>query len=209
MNYRKDYSCFKFGTCTVPDGERGDWKISTFEITEDGARFHNLRAMINRSRYQMVFPGTYRRLSHRNRGVIMSNTTMEIDTNREAYYASHGRVIINGLGLGMLLEGILAKTDSNGDPSVSFVRVIEIDADVIALVGPHFAHDPRVEIVHSDALTYKPPKGEPPFDYAWHDIWDTICGDNLPSMAALGRKWSKKRAHSQGWWVRDECRRIA
>lgn len=200
---------FRFGTCTVPDGERGDWRISTFTITEDDARLNNLRAAMRGERLQMVDPGTYRRLTCKGRGVIMSNTPMEIITNRDAYNAARGRVLINGLGLGMLLEGILAKRNHGTERKVDYVRVIEVDADVIALVGPHFAHDPRVEIVHADALTYVPPKGEPPFDFAWHDIWDTISGDNLPTMAQLGRKWGKRRAHAQSWWVRDECRRRA
>ena len=196
-------SAFRFGTCTVPDGERGDWRISTFEISADEARFANLRAAIKGDRLAMVYPGTYKKLTHKRRGVIMSNTPMEIRTNREAFRAATGRVLVNGLGLGMLLEGILSK------PDVTFVRVIEIDADVIALVGPHFARDPRVEVVHADAHAYAPPKGETPFDYAWHDIWDTISGDNLSSMAILGRKWNRRRALSSGFWVRDECRRLA
>lgn len=50
----------------------------------------------------------------------------------------------------MLLEAVLAK------PCVAAVRVVEIDADVIALVGPRFAADPRLEIVHGDAFEHTP-----------------------------------------------------
>lgn len=187
---------FELGTCTVPDGERGDWKIDTFTVTEDQARLESMRAICGGRGYAAIRAGTYRRLTHNRRGVVMSNTRMEVMTNMDAYIAATGRVLINGLGLGMLLEAILSK------PDVTYVRVIEKEPDVIALVGPHFADDPRVEIVQADALTYAPAKGEA-FDYAWHDIWDAICEDNLAEMATLGRRYGKRRAARQGWWARD------
>lgn len=190
---------FKFGTVTVPDGKRGDWEISTFTLTDSDVLMDNLRAMRD-GNYEMVcYPGTYRRLTHKKRGCIMSNTSMEIITAREVYDDATGRVLINGLGLGMVLEGVLSK------PDVTFVRVIEFDADVIALVAPHFANDPRVEIVHADAYEYKPAKGET-FDYVWHDIWDEISADNLPLMAKLCRKYGHKAA-KQGVWSRKQARR--
>lgn len=189
---------FRLGTCTVPDGEKGPWKITTFTISPEDEKLYNIRVLMNGTPGLRVRAGTYRRLS-RNGTVVMSNTPMEVATNREAYMAATGRVLINGLGLGMLLEAILSK------PDVTYVRVIEIDQDVIDLVGPHFAHDPRVEIVHADAMTYKPAKGEH-FDYAWHDIWDDISGDNLPQMATLGRRYNKRVATKQGWWSREWVR---
>lgn len=187
----------KLGGCTVPDGERGDWSIKTFTLTEDDVRMANLRANL-RSRVMYCPAGTYRKLVHKRRGVVMSNTPMEILTNREAFNAATGRVLINGLGMGMLLEAILSK------PCVTYVRVVEIDPDVIALVGPHFASDPRVEIIQADALSYKPAKGER-FDYAWHDIWDDICSDNLEQMRVLARRYNKRVAtRGQGFWSRDQ-----
>lgn len=191
---------FRLGQVTVPDGEKGPWKIDTFTITEDQARYDNMRFAIQGYGIMMVDPGTYKRLTHKQRGVVMSNTRMEILTNMEAYNSATGKVLINGLGMGMLLEAILHK------PDVTHVRVIEIDQDVIDLVGPHFASDPRVEIIHADAFTYKPQKGEY-FDYVWHDIWDNISSDNLPEMAKLGRKYNKRIAAKQGWWSRDYVRR--
>lgn len=190
---------FELGTCTVPDGECGNWKIDTFSISEEEARFENMRTMFGGRGHMRVSPGTFRRLTCKGRGVIMSNTRMEIITNYDAYRSATGRVLINGLGLGMLLEAILSK------PDVTYVRVIEKEADVISLVAPHFANDSRVEIVHADALVYKPESGAT-FDYAWHDIWDAISGDNLSDMATLGRRYGKRRASNQGWWARDIIR---
>ncbi len=146
-----------------------------------------------------IDPGRYVRLYHRDRGVVMSNTPMEVRTNWEAYRKATGRVLLNGLGLGMLLEGILSK------PDVTHVRVIEVDAQVIRLVAPHFASDPRVQVVHANALEYRPARGER-FDYAWHDIWDSISEDNLPVMATLGRRYNRRVAMAQGFWGRDIIR---
>ncbi len=191
-----DTTTFKLGHSTVPCGRQGPWSLEEFEISESEAALNNMRCMWNRQRVFMLSPGRYKRLVHDQRGVVMSNTAMEIRSNREAWRAATGHVLINGLGMGMLLEAILAK------PDVTAVRVIEIDADVIALVGPHFAHDPRVTIVHADAYAYKPARGEV-FDFAWHDIWDDITVDNLKNMARLTRKYRRPRVKAQAVWSRS------
>lgn len=196
-NAKQKIEPFQLGTCTVPNGKRGPWTIDSFSVSKDQAFMFNMSHV--RTPTQWIEPGRYRRLSHRTRGVVMSNTPMEVNTNREAYVCATGRVIVNGLGMGMLLEALLSK------PDVSYVRVIEIDPDVIGLVGHHFASDRRVEIVQADALTYRPAKGET-FDYAWHDIWDDICQDNLKQMATLGRRYNRYVATKQGFWSRGIIR---
>lgn len=192
---------FVFGTVSVPDGQRGPWAIETFTVSEAEAKWHNVRCDINRRRLDRIAPSTYRRLVHAQRGVIMSNTPMEVFTNRSGLRQATGRVLVNGLGLGMFVEGLLSK------PDVTYVRVIEIDADVIALVGPQFAHDPRVEIVHADALIYRPAVGEQ-FDYVWHDIWDDVCADNLAQMTTLSRRYGHRTNH-QACWSRDMIKAYA
>ena len=195
-------SVFELGTSTVPCGRRGPWAVEEFEISEREARFHNGMASFRPGgRVFQVRPGRYKRLLHAHRGVVMSNTPMEVMTNRQALNASRGFVLINGLGMGMLLEAVLAK------PEVERVRVVEIDEDVIGLVGPHFANDSRVEIVHADAHAYQPPKAER-YDFVWHDIWDNITADNLESMKALTRKYRRPRAANQACWSRDLIRAI-
>ncbi len=187
------------GTSTVPCGQRGDWSLETFEISEKDAALANVNCY-GRGRHMFcVAPGKFKRLIHRKRGVVMSNTRMEVRTNQEALAQATGKVLINGLGMGMLLEAILAK------PCVTSVRVIEVDADVIALVGPHFANDPRVEIINADAYEYNPARGEV-FDFVWHDIWDDVCADNLSDMSRLVRKYRKPCAKAQGVWSRELIR---
>jgi len=85
------------------------------------------------------------------------------------------------------------------------VTVVEKSKDVISLVAKHYLGDHRVTIVNADAYLYKPPKGVK-YDAVWHDIWDNICGDNLPEMTRLHRKYGK-RADWQGSWCRSLCRR--
>ena len=107
------------------------------------------------------------------------------------------RILINGLGLGVCLAAIL-----ESDVPEKIV-VVEKSEDVIKLVGPTFENDSRVEIIHADALEYKPPKGEK-YDAVWHDIWPNICSDNLESMKKLHRKYGR-RAAWQGSWARGLC----
>lgn len=187
---------YTFGFVPFHTASAGDWTVSPFEVSPEEAKFHNLRCQINGRRLHMIAPGRYMKLEHRARGIVMSNTPMEVRTNRAAYRAARGRVLINGLGLGMLLDGILRKEE------VESVRVIEVDKDVISLVAPRFVDNPKFELVHADAFEYHPEKGEV-FDYVWHDIWDDVCLDNKAQMKKLVARYRKPRALAQGVWSRD------
>jgi spermidine synthase len=90
-------------------------------------------------------------------------------------------------------------------PEVERVTVIEKSEDVIVLVAPSFSKDNRVQIILADAFEYQPPKGVR-YGAVWHDIWDTICGDNLPSMHRLHRKYGR-RTEWQNSWCRELCER--
>jgi hypothetical protein len=189
----------KFGDSTVPIGKAGPWRIDTVEIPDSfETTMANMRMARDGNAYAMYKPGWYKRLSHAARGTVMSNTPMEINTNYEAYAAATGRVLVGGLGMGMLLEGLLHK------PDVSFIRVLEIDEHVIRLVAPHFSGQ-RVEIVRGNVMDYKP-TGSESYDYAWFDIWDSIDEENLPEMATLGRRWNKRHARKCGFWAREQIR---
>jgi hypothetical protein len=78
---------------------------------------------------------------------------------------------------------------------------------VIALVGPSYAADPHLTIVHADAFAYQPPPGRR-YAMVWHDIWDRISATNLASMAALMRKF-EPIADWQGCWAEDLSVRCA
>jgi spermidine synthase len=178
----------------IPEGQSGDYRIEHFSVSEDRSRQTAIRAW----RDEYVPAGDYTRLMRRGT-VVMSDTPMEMRTNWPIISAARGRVLINGLGIGMVLQRILAK------PEVEHVVVVEISDDVIKLVGPSFAGDSRVTIIHADALEYAPPSGER-FDVVWHDIWDDVCSDNLPDMRKLHRRYGKRSAW-QASWRREDCER--
>ena len=185
----------------VPDGISGDWKVSTFEVSEKDANFFNLRAALKPG-YRIIDSGTYKKLTCNNQ-IVMSNTPAEIADHLGFIYEaerSGGNILINGLGLGVALRAIL-KYDN-----VKAVTVIEKSKDVIKLVAPSLQDDARVNIINADAYDWKPPK-EVRYNVVWHDIWENICEDNLPEMTRLHRKYGK-RADWQSSWCKELCKRL-
>ena len=140
-----------------------------------------------------IEPGTYTRLMC-GRTLVMSDTDAEFMEHYTPVYNAEGRVLLNGLGLGVGLAAMLTK------PEVEHVTVIEKSEDVIALVGPHY-DGPRVTIIHADALEWRPAKGAR-FSVVWHDIWNYICKDNLDDMKRLHRAYGRRCDH-QGSWGRE------
>lgn len=185
----------------VPDGVSGPWKVETFTISEQESNTSKLRALITGNPGIYVPAGTYKRLTCLGE-VVMSNTLMEVNTNMEFINRATGRVLINGLGLGMVLTEILKKD------SVDSVTVVERSQDVINLTAPSFAHDPRVKIVHSCAFDYTPEDGEV-FDVAWHDIWTYISPENLDEMWKLEDKLRPYVKGYQESWAKTECIRMS
>ena len=187
-----------FTTVDVPEGESGDWKVSRFTPDEFGRMLHNLKQP-----HRRIGKGPYTQLTHHG-SIIMSDTPAEI---RDLYPLmgdrSHGRMLFNGLGLGVALQGALDQ------PAVEHVTALEISPDVIALVGEYWKarYGERLTIVEADAFTWKPPKGVR-YDAVWHDIWPTICGKHWPEMSKLHRKYGR-RCDWQDSWCRYETRRAA
>jgi hypothetical protein len=185
---------------TVPEGKRGPWSVERFKVTKREASMGNLQAMMHGR--GSIRPGWYTKLQHARRGLIMSDTPDEMRDHYAAVCRAKDHTLINGLGIGMVLAAILKK------PEVTKVTVVEICPDLVALVGPHYLKDRRVEIIVADAYSYQPPKGIR-YGAVWHDIWDEFCGDNLDSMTPLKRKYGR-RTDWQGCWgeayIRARCR---
>jgi SAM-dependent methyltransferase len=156
-------------------------------------------------------PGWYTSLQHRDRGLVMSDIPAEVAGALPfldfAESVPGSRILIAGLGLGIVPARLLRFGD------VARIDVVEIDADVIALVtgdadedAPNdWAADPRLHVHHADALTWKPPAGMA-WDAAWFDVWDTVSSKNLPSMKRLHRRYARRVARGRMWsWERAEC----
>lgn len=186
----------------LPEGQSGDWKIEKFTVDADAARLEMLRSMFSSSRGRGVPEGAYTRLMRRGT-VVMSDTPDEIRDHLEPIREATGNVLINGLGLGVVLQGVLEK------PGVAHATVIELSSDVIELVGKYYQkrYGDRLTIVQADAYAYKPPKNTR-YNVCWHDIFDNICTDNLPQMTRLKRKYGRI-CDWQGCWGEEICREYA
>ena len=196
-NYYAEYKV------TVPEGKSGIWSVEKFTVSQRDAKFFNLRQAINSHRgYRPISHGKYTRLAREGAwDAIMTDTPAEIRDHLDPIYEAKGYILINGLGLGVVLNACLKKKE------VEHCTVVEKSEDVIKLVAPHyykkFGHK-RLTIVQDDAFTFnqpkliKPPSGK--FDMVWHDLWDNICVDNLPEYTKLKRRYAK-RTRWQGCWA--------
>lgn len=179
----------------VPDGQSGQWKVDTFICTEEESLSSYLRASFQGIN-SYIPQGQYKRLSFGNE-TVMSNTPMEVRTNRKFIEVASGHILINGLGLGMILNRILDKD------SVKSITVVERSPDVIKLVAPTYSSSPKLSIHLCDAFDFQPPVGLI-YDAVWHDIWTYISADNIKEMRKLHDKY-KDCALWQGAWCYEEC----
>ncbi len=185
--------------CQLPAGARGDWTLVKVRLPERAEPpGGDPRPEAFRFR-----PGSYTEL--RRGGItFMTDLYDEWWTQRHAIARARtvgGRVLITGLGLGMVVEAILA---SPAPAEVTSVTVIEQSPDVIELVAPHLLDrfGERLAIVQADAFTWEP-AGSARFETVWHDIWpdpDAACVD--AEMAQL-REHHASWSDWQGFWPLD------
>ena len=181
----------------VPPGTSGDWEVKRFTVNAEQAKLEALRAACNPQRADRSVPeGTYTQLLHGGT-VVMSDTPAEIREHNDLFYRAKGKVLITGLGLGVALNGVMMH------PIVEHVTVIEQSQDVINLTGHHWKRrfGDRLQIIHDNALIWYP-AANVGFDTIWHDIWDSICTDNLEQMKFLHRRFGRRCYGWQGSWSR-------
>jgi hypothetical protein len=185
-------------TVTVPEGVSGD--VAIRRLTADPP---SLRDLI-REPGRAIPEGYQFTALYRTGELWMSDTPAERQDHYpallKAYQLAARRVLVNGLGLGMIVQGLLQVA------SVEHIDVVEIDPDVIALVGDHYrqqatAMGKTVEIHQGDAYTIRWPRGTC-WDIAWSDIWPTATIVNLPDMDRLSRRYGT-RVRWHGHWLRE------
>lgn len=213
---------------TVPVGEHKGLKVEKFEVVDpdDWTEEHDKRTdVIKPLEYVRLIsegrgcnPGWYTRLSdtheldeHGHARIWMSDTTAERQDHAEAVahiqMGKAKRVLVNGLGLGMVVQAALSYDH------VEHVDVVEKDIRVIELIGPHYTVDPRVTIHHADAYEQirnwpRTPRGHAMrWDVAWSDIWPTISDENLDGMDKL-HAFYRYRAKWHGMWARKDCLKL-
>lgn len=185
MNY-KEYKV------EVPEGVSGSWRVEKFVIREDDPDLA-IYALHGRP----VEPGTYTRLIHIEAAApMMSDTFHEINDSLHFINLARGKVLINGLGLGVVVKALLKK------PEVLRIDVVELEQDIIDLVAPTYRKDSRFSVYHGDAFTFRFPK-DATWDFAWHDIWPVIRTDNLPEITRLKRRYAKKAGYQESWVERE------
>jgi len=175
----------------LPDLKHGKWTLEKFTV--------------DRTDWSSLFTGrevplgeTYTKLM-RNGTIVMSDTPAELADHSYAVFKAKGSCLVNGLGMGAIIRELLLKQE------VTDITVIEIDQELIEMMGPYYQND-KITIIHDDALKYQPQKGKR-YQMVWHDIWDNICSDNLPDMHKLHRKYGR-RTDWQASWQRDQCERL-
>ena len=168
-------------TQLYPEKEKkGCATITPYEFDSKDDILFNLRAIRDGGGLFKMYDGDYVKL-HVDGELMMSDTAMERKSNKEIVENAKGKVIIAGLGLGVILTQILE------NENVSKVVVVEKYQDVIDLVKPKFTH-PKLEIVNSDIHQFET---DETFDTIYLDIWPTISTDNLDEIFELEFKFRK------------------
>lgn len=179
-----------FEKVSIPAGKSGDWEVRKITATKEELGLFNLRLIRDGFWHRIVPPGDYTQLRH-GHTIVMSDTPAEAHEHKRLIDMAEGRVLLNGLGLGFALHNILRKKE------VEQVTIIEQSSDVINLVAPSFKGQ-RVEIIHADALTWRPKRGQG-FNVVWHDIWNDICEDNKEQMTKLKRAYARRSGWQACW----------
>ena len=141
----------------MPEGEFGLWRIR--RITPVSW----LQEHIGGTYYTALYRTTIGALHHDQGECVMEDSFGELRQHLPIWLRAHGRVLVTGLGLGCVVRGLLA------NPDVDHLDVIEIDRQMLDRIGPEFEPDPRVTLIHGDAL--KHPVNGSRWDFAWHDLW--------------------------------------
>lgn len=181
-----------------PVGIKGNWEVAKFTVPKQS--IDALRYVRDGGRG--MAPGDYHRLVRidgKNRTTVMSDTDAEMIDFLDVMRDVEGDVLIGGLGMGLAIKALRMTG------KVKNITVVEVDQNVIDLVGGHY-RDIRTTIVHGDIFKWRAPKGAR-YDWAWYDIWDTISDDNIPEMRRLKRRYATrmKGDRQQLCWAEYEC----
>jgi hypothetical protein len=183
----------------IPESRSGDVQIRHIEVGKQDSEMTKLRALINNRPREYIPAGRYAQLIVGGE-LMMSDTPSEQRENLELIQMAYGRVLIAGLGLGMVLVPLLA------NPNVGDITVVELSWHVIKLVGRHF-DDPRLRIVQGNINSWKAPRGAR-WETIYLDIWPSISVDDVPEIKKLKRRFRRRLAPG-GWlgaWAEPERR---
>jgi len=187
----------------VPVGKSGVWEINKFSIKREDVLMFNLRLARDGLAHRQVPEGTYTRLVYDNKEVVMSDTPAEKYDHKWFVRKSTGKVLLAGLGLGMVLNAVALK------PEVTKITVVELSSDVINLCWDHYKKKfgDKIELIQADILEWKPPKGDRIWDCAWFDIWTDGNLENWEEYKLLMRRYGRKAVYKD-CWMRNKLLRM-
>jgi spermidine synthase len=189
----------------LPEGKQGVAVIDHFAMNK-----MDVLASLNTHYEDFVPEGTYARLRV-NGELMMTDSPMEKRTNLEIVEKARGRVLIAGLGIGMILRTIMRK------PEVTHITVLEKYQDVVDLVLPQFASSSllvsgyernghnhiqiagaKLEVIVADVFQWEP-TDTTKYNTIYFDIWPNSLVDFLPEMDALYKRYRPLLA--KGGWM--------
>jgi hypothetical protein len=138
---------------------------------------------------------------------VMSDTPDEMNDHILPILGARGRILVNGLGLGCVLNCMRM------NESVTHVDVVEVSEDVMNLIVPFYKADDRIHFHLGSCVDIKWPRNTR-WNYAWHDIWSSISDNNLVddneaehgiSYARLHRMFGN-RVDAQNSWAFERAR---
>ncbi len=135
--------------------------------------------------------------------IVMEDSQRELRKHLGIWMVAKGRVLKTGLGLGCVVRGLLA------NPEVEHIDVVEIDDDIVRIIGREFAFNPRVTMHVADALTWD--YGDRTWDYAWHDLhsFDETCLQKMHMDLFKRYRLAVPLARQGAWaWPREFARRL-
>lgn len=131
---------------------------------------------------------------------VMEDSRRELRRHLPIWLHAKGRVLVTGLGLGCVVRGLLAS------PDVEHITVVEIDGKIIEVVGREFENNPRVKIIHGDALKVKLSER---FDYGWHDLWTEGNAHLQVQHAKLIKRFHPRCSFQGAWQLPRTFKRLA
>ena len=184
---------YKNMTEILHGGKVGNFELSHFVIGEN-----NLYAM-----FHGIPCGKFVRLTHKGE-VVMSDTDMEKRTNANFVRNAHGKVLVGGLGIGLILLAIQDKTE------VEKIVVVEKYKEVIDIVKDQLQLNEKVEVVNADVWEYVPAEK---FNTIYMDIWNFIntdvYRDSMKPLIAKYRKFLVSKQEDSNRFIDCWCKKQA
>lgn len=173
---------------SLPNMQMGNVCVRRFKITpREELKFRMRAAMQNLPRF--LRQGRHHQLWR-------DDTLLASDGHDERAECAHfvlranRDVLILGLNLGVVAN---AAAQRNG---VRSVTVVEPDRNIIGMIRPFMPY--KVDIVHDDPWTWRPPRGVR-YTMAWHDLWHDIDIAQAAERRELQVRYRRWCEWQDGW----------